>query len=454
MSRELPSSMFGKVERKSFARIKEPLEIPNLVEVQKDSYQAFIDEGIAEVFEDFSPITDYSDHFELYFLDHEVVDKPKYSEKECRDRDATYAIPLKVKVRLVNKVTDVVMDHDVFMGELPKMTGNGSFIINGAERVIVSQLVRSPGVYNNFEVDKAGKKLYGTTAIPNRGAWLEYEQDSSRVLWVKVDRTRKLPVTVLLRALGFGTNEEITALFNGDKMIAETITRDSTRSEKEGLFELYRRLRPGEIPNDDAVKINLRNLFFDQRRYDLAKVGRYKFDKRLKLSVRIVNQTLAEDVISPDGEVLAEAGTVVSHDLAHEMQNAGVNEVVVKTPYGPHKIIANNVVSFKKVTGVNPKRFGLIDTIHYPTLRFAESVAAAAKEKPIEQVASDFTDEINALYYTEETVPVGEEKPEERKNAEKRRQQRINFVAACVDFFRYLDDESDVKLTAEQKKTV
>ena len=454
MSRVLPSSMFGKIERKSFSRIKEPLEIPNLVEVQQDSYKAFIDEGIAEVFEDFSPITDYSDHFELYFLDHEVIDNPKYSEKECRDRDATYAIPLKVKVRLVNKVTDVVIDHDVFMGELPKMTNNGSFIINGAERVIVSQLVRSPGVYNSFQVDKAGKKLFGTTVIPNRGAWLEFEQDSSHVLWVKVDRTRKLPVTVLLRALGIGENEEIVSLFNNDDMIAATLERDSTKNEKEGLFELYRRLRPGEIPNDDAVKINLRNLFFDSRRYDLARVGRYKFDKRLKMSVRIVGLTLAEDVVSPDGEILAVKGTVVSHELAREIQNAGVNQVMVATKDGPHKIIANNTVSFKVVTGENPKKFGLIDTIHYPSLLFAEEISAAAMQKPVEQVASDYTDRINALYYTEETVSEGEEKPEDRKNAEKRRQQRENFVVACVEFFRYLDDKSIVKLSAEQKKTV
>ena len=454
MSRELPSSMFGKVERKSFSRIKEPLEIPNLVEVQKDSYRAFIDEGIAEVFEDFSPITDYSDHFELYFLDHEVVDKPKYTEKECRDRDATYAIPLKVKVRLINKVTGTHMDHDVFMGELPKMTNNGSFIINGAERVIVSQLVRSPGVYNDCEVDKTGKKLFGTTVIPNRGAWLELEQDSSRILWVKVDRTRKLPVTVLLRALGFGSNEEILSLYNNDPMIAATLERDTTHSEKEGLFELYRRLRPGEIPNDDAVKINLRNLFFDLRRYDLARVGRYKFDKRLKMSVRIVGCTLAESVVSPDGEILAEAGDVVSYDLAKEIQDAGVNEVFVKTKDGVHKIIANNTVSFRKVTGENPKKFGLIDTIHYPSLIFAERLAAEAKAKTIEEVAKDFTDEINAIYYTEETVPVGEEKPEEKKNTEKRRQQRENFVEACVEFFNFLDNKEITKLTAEQKKTV
>ncbi|MBR1891872.1 MAG: DNA-directed RNA polymerase subunit beta [Clostridia bacterium] len=455
MSRELRSSMFGNVERRTFSRIREPLEIPNLVEVQQDSYRAFIDEGIAEVFEDFSPITDYSDHFELYFLDHEVIDKPKYSEKECRDRDATYAVPLKVKVRLVNKVTDVIMDHDVFMGEIPKMTGNGSFIINGAERVIVSQLVRSPGVYNNVEVDKTGRKLFGTTVIPNRGAWLEFEQDASNVLWVKVDRTRKIPVTVLVRALGFGEDETILSLFGDDPMIKDTLGRDSTKSEREGLFELYRKLRPGEIPNDDAVKINLRNLFFDMHRYDLARVGRYKFDKRLKLSVRIVGCTLAEDVVSPDGEILASEGTVVNKPLAEEIMNSGVNQVLVKTESGARKIIANNVVSFKVVTGENPKKFGLIDTIHYPSLLFAQEVCDALNAgKSVEEVAAEFTDRINAIYYTEEVVSQGEEKPEEKKNAEKRRQQRINFVIACRDFFNYLDDKSVVKLTAEQKKTV
>ncbi len=455
MSRELPSSMFGKVERKSFSRIKEPLDIPNLVEVQKDSYNAFIEEGISEVFEDFSPIVDYSDRYELYFLDHRFDEKSKYTEKECRDRDATYSVGLRVNVLLVNKVTGEATTHEVFMGELPKMTDNGSFIINGAERVIVSQLVRSPGVYNGFELDRTGKKLFNTTAIPNRGAWLEYEQDVAGVLWVKVDRTRKLPVTVLLRSLGFGTDEELLELFNNDEMIAKTIERDTTHTEKEGLLELYRRLRPGEIPNDEAIKINLRNLFFDLRRYDLARVGRYKYDKRLKMSVRIVGCTLAEDVVSGDGEILATADTVVTPDLAKEIQNACVNEVVVKTTKGLHKIIANNTVSFQAVTGVNPRIFGLIDTIHYPSLAFAEQVATAVKESSVAEVANRFVNEINALYYTEETPVVeGEEKQDDKKNAEKRRQTREKFVTACVEFFNFLDDKSITKLTAEQKKTI
>ncbi|MBO7525769.1 MAG: DNA-directed RNA polymerase subunit beta, partial [Clostridia bacterium] len=364
MSRELSSSMFGKIERKSFSRIKESLEIPNLVEVQKDSYLSFVNEGIAEVFEDYSPITDFSDHFELYFMEHRLIDTPKYSEKECRDRDATYAIPLKVKVRLVNKVKGTVLDREVFMGDIPKMTNNGSFIINGAERVIVSQLVKSPGAINKYELDKSGKKLFQTTVSPNRGAWLEFEQDSQNVLWVKVDRTRKLPATVLLRSLGFGSNESITELFGDEDIIKATLEKDTTKTEKEGLFELYRRLRPGEVPNDDSVKINLRNLFFEARRYDLARVGRYKFDKKLRLSARIVGLTLADDVVDEDGEVIAEKGEVITRAKALIMEDAGINEVYVTVGGKRHKIIANNIASFERVTGVNSKVFSLIDTIH------------------------------------------------------------------------------------------
>ncbi len=447
--------MFGKVERKCFSRIKEVQEIPNLVEVQKDSYNSFIDEGISEVFEDFSPITDFSDHFELYFLDHKLVNKPKYSEKECRDRDATYAIPLKVTVRLVNKVTGETIDSEVFMGELPKMTDNGSFIINGAERVIVSQLVRSPGVINGLEMDKSGKKLYNTTVIPNRGAWLEFEQDAQKVLWVKVDRTRKLPASVLLRALGFGKDAEIAELFDNDETVISTLEKDTTTNVKEGLFELYRRLHPGEVPNDDAVKINLRNLFFDPRRYDLARVGRYKFDKRLRMGVRVVGLTSADDVISEDGELLVGKGEVISKEKAEEIQNAGVNEIYVLIGGKRHKVIANNTVSFTAVTGVDPRLFNLIDTIHYPSLKFAEKVDMLAAEKGVEEAAEELCDEINALYYTEEKVtPEGaDEKPEDKKNAEKRKEQRRKFVEACVEFLKILKGEPH-KLDAEEKKTV
>ena len=453
MSRELPSSMFGKIERKSFSRIKEPLEIPNLVEVQKDSYMSFIDEGISEVFEDYSPITDFSDHFELYFMDHRLINTPKYEEKECRDRDATYAIPLKVKVRLVNKVTDTIVDKEVFMGDIPKMTDNGSFIINGAERVIVSQLVKSPGAYNKFELDKSGKKLYQTTVSPNRGAWLELEQDSQDVLWVKVDRTRKLPITVLLRALGFGSNQDIIDIFGDEPVITATLDKDNTKTEKEGLFELYRRLRPGEVPNDESVKINLKNLFFEARRYDLARVGRYKFDKRLRMGVRIVGLTLAEDICDEDGEIIAEKGEIVSRAKAKLIQDAGVNEVFVIVGGKRHKIIANNAVSFENVTGVRSKVFGLIETIHYPTLKFAEKINEEIKVSGIEGTAEKFLNEINAIYYTEERE-VLDDKPEEKKNAEKRRVARIRFVEACQEFFKILDTKPTTKIDAEQKKTV
>ena len=344
MTRILPEIVSGKIKRKTFSKIKEAIELPYLVKIQKDSYDAFIKEGIGEVLEDFSPITDYSDHFEMYFLDYSLDGKPKYDEKECRDRDATFALPLRVKVRLVNKVTDEVIDQEVFMGDFPLMTDNGSFIINGAERVIVSQLVRSPGVYNGSEIDKSGKKLFNTTVIPSRGAWLEFEQDAQNVLWVRVDRTRKLTATVLLRALGFGSDDELmNNLFTGNAMIADTAKKDTSKSESDGLIELYRRLRPGEIPTDDAVKQHLKNLFFDPRRYDLARVGRYKFNKRLRLGVRIVGLKSAETVVSPEGEILAEEGAIITKAQAEAIQNAGINVFIADVEGVKHKIIANNV---------------------------------------------------------------------------------------------------------------
>ena len=295
----LPIHKYGKTERRKFGKINEVIDIPDLVEIQRSSYDAFMNEGIAEVFEDFMPITDYSDHYELYFLEHWFDEKPKYDEKECRNRDATYALPMHVKVRLVNKVKDEVIDQPVFMGEFPLMTESGSFIINGAERVIVSQLVRSPGSYNASTRDKTGKEIFGTTVIPNRGAWLEFEQDAQGVLWVHVDRKRKLCATVLLRALGFGSDRALLDLFANDKMIENTIAKDTTKSESDGLIELYRRLRPGEVPTEASVRQHLNNLFFDPRRYDVVKVGRYKFNKKLNLSYRLIGCKLAEDVISP-----------------------------------------------------------------------------------------------------------------------------------------------------------
>ena len=456
MTRILPEIVCGKVTRKTFSKINEAIELPYLVKIQKDSYDAFIREGIGEVLEDFSPITDYSDHFELYFLEHSLDGKPKYDEKECRDRDATYALPLRVKVRLVNKVTDEVIDQEVFMGEFPLMTDNGSFIINGAERVIVSQLVRSPGVYNGVEVDKSGKKLFDTTVIPSRGAWLEFEQDSQNVLWVHVDRTRKLTATVLLRALGFGSDDALASLFADNKMIADTAAKDTSKSESEGLIELYRRLRPGEIPTDDAVKQHLKNLFFDARRYDLARVGRYKFNKRLRLGARIVGLKSFEDVISPDGEVLAQAGQIIDKTTAEAIQNAGVNEFFADVNGEKHKIIANNVVSFEALTKVKPSYFGLLDYVYYPALSFAKVVADCAKENGDEEAASILKKEINDLFYLDDrsNIPAGEEKPEDKKYDEKATEIRVKFVKACVRYQEIIENEDREALTAEDKKVL
>ncbi len=454
MTRILPEIECGKVTRKTFSKIKEAIELPYLVKIQKDSYDAFIREGISEVLDDFSPITDYSDHFELYFLEHSLDGAPKYDEKECRDRDATYALPLRVKVRLVNKVTDEVIDQEVFMGDFPLMTDNGSFIINGAERVIVSQLVRSPGVYNGCQIDKSGKKLFDTTVIPSRGAWLEFEQDSQNVLWVHVDRTRKLTASVLLRALGFGSDDALLKLFDNNKMIADTAEKDTCKSESEGLIELYRRLRPGEIPTDDAVKQHLKNLFFDARRYDLARVGRYKFNKRLRLGARIAGLVSAETVISPDGEVLVEAGQVVSKSVAEAIQNAGINEFYADINGQKHKLIANNVVSFKEVVGVDPKAFGLLDYVYYPTLEFSKKVCDCAKENGVEQTVELLKKEINDIFYLEDKSELahGEEKPEDKKNDEKAREIRTKFVSACVRFYEILGDIDAYTLNAEDRK--
>ena len=454
MTRILSEIECGKVKRKSFSKIKEAIELPYLVKIQKDSYDAFIKDGIGEVLEDFSPITDYSDHFELYFLDYNLDGKPKYDEKECRDRDATFALPLRVKVRLVNKVTDEVIDQEVFMGDFPLMTDNGSFIINGAERVIVSQLVRSPGVYNGSEMDKSGRRLFDTTVIPSRGAWLEFEQDAQNVLWVHVDRTRKLTATVLLRALGFGSDDALNNLFAGDSMIADTASKDTAKSESDGLVELYRRLRPGEIPTEEAVKQHLKNLFFDARRYDLARVGRYKFNRRLRLAARIVGLKSADDVISSDGEVLATAGQIITKAQAESIQDAGVNEFFADINGQRHKIIANNVVNFKEVMGKDPNAFGLLKYVYFPTLQFSKVVADMANEQGVEQTVENLKKEINDIFYLEDRSDLGEDaKPEDKKNDEKAKEIRVKFVNACVAFYNLMAQD-EFKLDAELRKTL
>ena len=285
------------------------------------------------------------------------------------------------------------MDQEVFMGDFPLMTDNGSFIINGAERVIVSQLVRSPGVYNGGEVDKSGKNLFGTTVIPSRGAWLEFEQDSQGILWVHVDRTRKLTATVLLRALGYGSNDALTTLFGEDPMVLATIEKDTAKSERDGLIELYKRLRPGDIATEESTRIHLRNTFFDPKRYDLARVGRYKFNKKLKMSARIVGLTAYDNIANEDGEILVMAGEVISNEQAVAIQNAGINEIYVKVGDVKHKIIANNVVDFEALTGINARKFGLLDTVYYPALKFARVIADEAKAKSVDDIVEEYKKE-------------------------------------------------------------
>ncbi len=460
---ELPISKYGKTERRRFGKIQEVIDIPDLVEIQKDSYRTFIEEGISEVFEDFSPITDHSDRFELYFLEHYFVEKPKYDEKECRMRDATYALPLHVKVRLVNKEKggEVIDSADVFMGNIPLMTENGAFIINGAERVIVSQLVRSPGVISTSEKDKTGKEMFKTTVIPNRGAWLELEQDATGVLHVRVDKKKKLPVTVLLRALGYGSNRALEDLFPGDKIIAATIEKDSAKSESDGLHELFRRLRPGDQPTEESVRTHLYNLFFDSRRYDVVKVGRYKYDKKLCLSYRLTGCIAAEALIDPEtGELIVEEGAKISEEQAKRVQNCGINEVFVwvEDPEEgkiKHKIIANNTVDFAEISDVplkaRGKDFGLLPTVYYPNYKFSKLIAEECANLTVEEVAEKYVDEINELYYTVEKAEELDEKPEERKNREKRRDNRRRFVAACKLFHEVLNAEVPVP-TKEQKK--
>ena len=455
----LPIQKYGKTERRKFGRINEVIEIPDLVEIQKESYRSFMETGIGEVFEDFSPITDYSDHFELYFLDHTFGSSPKYDEKECRNRDATYALPLRVRVRLVNKVKDEVLEQEVFMGDFPLMTENGSFIINGAERVIVSQLVRSPGSYNESEKDKSGREMYKTTVIPNRGAWLEFEQDSQGVLWVHVDRKRKICATVLLRALGYGSDVAIREIFGDDSMVNATIEKDTAHSEQDGLVELYRRLRPGEVPTEDSVRTHLYNLFFDSRRYDVVKVGRYKFNRKLNLAYRLQGCTVAEDIADPQtGEILAVKGEKISEKKARAIQNAGINVVEVfvsdeRAGRIKQRIIGNNTVDFSAVSSRNPKSLGLLPTIYYPNFRFSQEIAKACDSASPEEVAEYYLKEINDVYFTAETKKTDDEKAEERKNRERRKENRLRFVKACRLFHEILERD-EISLTAEEKKEI
>ena len=356
--------------RMSYARQKDVLDMPNLIEVQKDSYKWFLTDGLKEVFEDISPITDYSGQLSLEFVDFQLCrEDRKYSIEECKERDATYAAPLKVKVRLHNKETDDFKQHDIFMGDLPLMTETGTFVINGAERVIVSQLVRSPGIYYAISHDKIGKKLYSCTVIPNRGAWLEYETDSNDVFYVRVDRTRKVPVTVLIRALGIGTNAEIKELFGEEPKILKTLEKDTATNYQEGLKKLYEKIRPGEPLSVDSAESLINSMFFDARRYDLAKVGRYKFNKKLMFRNRIAGHRLAQDVLDPStGEILFEAGVRLTKEQADAIQNAAVPYVFVETEEKEVKVLSSMMVDITSFVDVDPEEVGVTELVYYPAL--------------------------------------------------------------------------------------
>ncbi|MDD6191420.1 MAG: DNA-directed RNA polymerase subunit beta [Firmicutes bacterium] len=376
----------GRKERMTFSKINEVAEMPNLIQIQTDSYKWFVEEGLREVFEDVSPIKDYAENLILEFIDYSLSDPPKYEQEECKERDVTYAAPLKVKVRLVNKETGEVKEQEVFMGDFPLMTEKGTFIYNGAERVVVTQLVRSPGPYYGKEIDKSGKNLFSTTVIPNRGAWLEYETDSNEIISARVDRTRKQPVTTLLRALGIGTNQEIIDIFGEEPRLLKTLEKDTTTNYEEGIKEIYKKLRPGEPPTLESASSLFNSMFFDPKRYDLAKVGRYKYNKKLGLYNRVVGNIVSEDVFDPNtGEILAEAGQKISKDVARQIENSGIKFVMVQSNYDEKKstkVIGNNFVDIDQYIEFDISDLKIADKVYYPVLmEILEEYADAGREE-------------------------------------------------------------------------
>ena len=360
----------GKRTRMSFAKVKDVTEMPNLIEVQLDSYEWFLREGLLEVFDDINPITNFTGNLVLEFVDYKLdMDNIKYSVEECKERDATYAASLKVSVRLTNNETGEIKEQEVFMGDFPLMTEQGTFVINGAERVIVSQLVRSPGVYYNYSVDKSGKKLFSSTVIPNRGAWLEYETDSNDIIYVRIDKTRKLPITILARAMGFGSDQELLEYFGEEERFKATIEKDNTKTREEALLEIYKRLRPGEPPTVDSAVSLIDSLFFDAKRYDLSRVGRYKFNKKLAINLRLINQIAATDIINPStGEVMVEQGQKISRTMAEAIQNVGINSVDILVEDRVLRVIGNHFVDIHKFVNFDISDLNIREAVHYPTL--------------------------------------------------------------------------------------
>jgi len=393
----------GKNTRMSYSKIEEVLEMPNLIGVQKNSYKWFVEEGLKDVFRDVSPITDYAGNLILEFIDYTLDSKPKYEIEECKERDTNYCAPLRVKVRLINQETGEIKEQEIFMGDFPLMTDQGTFIINGAERVIVTQLVRSPGIYYTEQFDKLGKKLLASTVIPNRGAWLEYETDSNDVFYVRVDRTRKLPVTVLLRCLGLGSDIEITNLFGEDEKLLKTFEKDSTKNEEEALFELYRRLRPGEPPTVESAQSLINALFFDARRYDLAKVGRYKFNKKLAISDRIRGYITAEDIIDTEtGEVLAQANTRIDKEIAEKIENAGINTVTLLVDDKKVKVFSNNMVDPALYVSFDPKEIGVREKVCKAVLD--DILASFTEEEDIKKAMQDRIEELIPKHITVDDI--------------------------------------------------
>lgn len=371
MPQHIHKVKYGNTERICFSRIKDTLDIPYLIALQKDSYRQFVTEGIQEVLDDFSPVRDYAGRMELQFLGFSLEGKPKYDVKECKERDATYALPLKVKVRLVHNDTGEATVEDVFMGDFPLMTENGSFIINGAERVVVSQLVRSPGVYSGVTMDRAGVPRYDTTVMPSRGAWLEFKQDANNILWVSVDRTRKITATVFMRSLGFGTDDELIALFGDEEILKATMAKDSIKNSEDAKIELYKRMKQGEIPTIDGINQLIKNTFYDVHKYDLMRVGRYKVNKKLCFATRLAGQVLADNIVDEEtGEILAQTGDVLSEERAFELQNAGINVAYIKTRSGgKFKLIGNNTVDLAAYVDCNPRDLGILEKVYYPSLK-------------------------------------------------------------------------------------
>ena len=404
MPQHIHKVKYGNTERLCFSRIKETLPIPYLIALQKDSYRQFVTEGIKEVLDDFSPVRDYAGRMELQFLGFSLEGTPKYDVKECKERDATYSLPLKVKVRLVHTDTGEATVEEVFMGDFPLMTENGSFIINGAERVVVSQLVRSPGVYSGVTIDRAGVPRYDTTVMPSRGAWLEFKQDSNNILWVSVDRTRKITATMFLRALGFGTDEELIALFGSEEILLATLAKDAIKNSEDAKIELYKRMKQGEIPTIDGINQLIRNTFYDSHRYDFMRVGRYKVNKKLCFATRLAGNVLADNIVDEQtGEILAEKGSVLTEEQAASIQNAGVNVAHIVTKRGDtFKLIGNNTVDLAAYVDCDPKELGILEKVYYPKLAelLAKKEAEGLSDEAFKDAIKESRDELVIKHVT------------------------------------------------------